>query len=92
MEKCIKSTDICIGRDCRELALKGNFELCCLEEIKEEKKLVQNVIDVYTIVPDIKYFVFFLLFASVCGPLYIRINLSYIDFFYKLYDNTPISD
>lgn len=45
MEKCLKSHDICIGRGCRELAFKGNFELCCLEEIIAEKEIVQNIID-----------------------------------------------
>lgn len=45
MRTCIKSTKICIGRDCREFEIKGNAELCCLEEIKEEKEIVQNIID-----------------------------------------------
>jgi len=45
MQKCIQRASRCIGRDCRELAANGNFALCCLEEIKEEKEIVQNIID-----------------------------------------------
>lgn len=45
MKTCIQRTSICLGRDCRELSANGNFALCCLEEIKEEKEIVQNIID-----------------------------------------------
>lgn len=45
MDKCLKSKQVCIGRGCKELALEGNFELCCLEEIREEKEIVQHIID-----------------------------------------------
>ena len=45
MKTCIQDTSACIGRDCRELPVNGNFSLCCLEEIREEKEIVQNIID-----------------------------------------------
>jgi hypothetical protein len=45
MKTCIQQGSACIGRDCRELAANGNFSLCCLEEIREEKEIVQNIID-----------------------------------------------
>lgn len=45
MKKCIKNTTPCIGRDCRELIVRGNLELCCREEIREEKETVLGLID-----------------------------------------------
>lgn len=45
MKTCIRRTSTCIGRDCKELTANRNLALCCLEEIKEEKEIVQNIID-----------------------------------------------
>ncbi len=43
IKKCINDSEPCIGRDCRDL--NGVIKLCCREEIKEEKEIVQNLID-----------------------------------------------
>ncbi len=43
MKQCIKSTSICLGRDCQELSC--GITLCCKEEIQEEKEIVQHLID-----------------------------------------------
>lgn len=45
MRSCIKGTTICIGRDSRDLNLPGKLELCCREEIQDEKETVLNLID-----------------------------------------------
>lgn len=43
MKQCINDPVECIGRDCRDLSQA--IKLCCREEIKEEKEIVQNLID-----------------------------------------------
>jgi len=45
MKQCIKAPNICLGRDSRELSTRCNIQLCCRDEIKEEKEIVQNIID-----------------------------------------------
>jgi hypothetical protein len=45
MNKCTKSPETCLGRDCRDLPIRSNIEICCREELLEEKAVVQNVID-----------------------------------------------
>ncbi len=43
MKQCIKEDRSCLGRDCREFS--NVISLCCYEEVKEEKEVVQNLID-----------------------------------------------
>lgn len=45
MRSCIKGPITCIGRDSRDLNLPGKLELCCREEIQDEKETVLNLID-----------------------------------------------
>jgi len=45
MKQCITTSKHCLGRDTRELSTQCNIQLCCRDEIKEEKEIVQNIID-----------------------------------------------
>ena len=42
MKKCIKTPELCLGRDCQDFSQP---DLCCKEEIKEEIAIAQNVVD-----------------------------------------------